>query len=57
MPAKVDEEKCTGCGSCVEVCPTEAISLEDGKAVINEDECVECGVCAEECPEGAISIE
>jgi len=27
MAAKVDEEKCTGCESCVEECPVEAISM------------------------------
>ena len=34
--AEVEEEKCTGCGNCVRVCIYNAISLEDGKAVVNE---------------------
>ena len=57
MPARVDPEKCTGCGSCVDVCPNEAISLEDDVAKVNEEECTDCGDCVEECPEGAITLE
>lgn len=56
MPAKVDEEKCTGCESCVEECPSEAISMADGKAKVN-DACVDCGVCVDACPVEAISME
>jgi Fe-S-cluster-containing hydrogenase component 2 len=57
MAAKVDEELCTGCGACVEVCPVEAISLRDGKTQIDSDKCVDCGVCVDECPTDAISVE
>lgn len=56
MPATVDPEKCVGCGDCVEICPTEAITLQDGKAVIS-DECADCGTCVDECPEKAISLD
>ena len=57
MAVKVDLEKCTGCGTCKDVCPVEAITLNDEKAKINEEECVDCGTCVEECPEGALSLE
>ena len=57
MPAKVDVEKCTGCESCVDECPSEAISMVDDKAQINEDDCVDCGVCVDACPAEAISME
>ena len=40
---KVDIEKCSACETCVDVCPTESISIVDGHAVIDEDECIECG--------------
>lgn len=56
MAAQVDKKKCTGCGDCVEVCPSEAIRLEDEKAVVDEGECVDCGACEDECMNDAISI-
>jgi len=57
MPAKVDGQKCTGCETCVAECPSEAISMSDGKAVINVEECIDCGVCVDACPDEAISME
>ena len=56
MAAKIDLEKCTGCGTCKEVCPVEAITVND-KAKVDEETCVDCGTCVEECPEEAISLE
>ena len=57
MPAKVDEEKCNGCESCVEECPSEAISMVDDKSVVDLKECVDCGVCVDVCPAEAITME
>ena len=57
MPAKVDKEKCNGCESCVEECPSEAIKMVDGKAEIEVDACVDCGVCVDTCPDEAITME
>ena len=51
---QVDEEECIGCETCVEVCPMEAIAMEDGLAVIDQDECTECLTCLDECPVEAI---
>jgi ferredoxin len=49
-------DNCTGCGICLEdVCFTDGIQIQDGKAVINDD-CVVCGRCAEKCPQDAIDI-
>jgi ferredoxin len=57
MAAKVDKDECTGCGTCVEECPTEAITLNDDDiAVVNEDECTECGLCVDSCPTSAIKL-
>lgn len=50
---EVNTDKCTGCGSCVDVCPTEAIEVRNGKAVIDMH-CMDCGACPRVCPEGAI---
>ena len=51
----VDEDKCTGCGDCLEVCPEEgAIVLQDDKAIINRELCTSCAACMPACSEGAI---
>jgi NAD-dependent dihydropyrimidine dehydrogenase PreA subunit len=52
---KVDFEKCTGCGDCLDVCSNEAISLVAGMAVIDLYTCLACGACIQACPVGAIS--
>lgn len=57
MPAKVDEEKCTGCETCASECPSEAINVVDDKAAVDEEACIDCGVCVDACPEEAISME
>ena len=56
MQFKVMTEKCTGCGTCIDVCPTEAITIESGKAEITMV-CIDCGACPRVCPEGAIKIQ
>jgi Fe-S-cluster-containing hydrogenase component 2 len=50
----VDAKRCTGCGDCVGICPTDAISLPNGKAVIEESLCTACEACLEVCPQDAI---
>ena len=52
---KIDSTKCNGCGSCVEVCPQQAIAIHDDTAVINLRLCIQCGICLEICPAGAIN--
>ncbi len=54
MAAVVDKAKCTGCKSCIDICPVEAIFINNEKAEISND-CVECGSCVDECPNQAIS--
>lgn len=56
MPAVVDKETCTGCETCVESCPVEAIKMVNGVAVVS-DECIDCGTCVDECPVEAIEME
>lgn len=54
---KYEEEKCTGCGMCVEVCPHGVFVVKNGKAFITDrDLCMECGACAKNCPFSAISV-
>jgi MinD superfamily P-loop ATPase len=52
----IEKESCTGCGACVEVCPPQALFLDDEKIEIQEEFCEECGFCAAECPAEAIRI-
>ncbi len=49
----LDEHKCTGCTTCLRHCPTEAIRVRDGRAVINEARCIDCGECIRVCPHKA----
>ncbi|MFX0059908.1 MAG: 4Fe-4S binding protein, partial [Candidatus Heimdallarchaeota archaeon] len=49
-------ENCVGCGNCIDICPADAIKLEDNHAVIDTNWCVGCGVCVSKCPNEAIKI-
>jgi len=54
---RMDEEKCTGCGLCLEVCPHGVFSMDEGHARIQDrDACMECGACALNCPPGALRV-
>ena len=52
--AYVITEACTACGTCVDVCPSEAIEEGDPIYKIDPDKCVDCGQCADACPADAI---
>jgi len=55
--AFVNEDECTGCGTCTKLCPYNAIRKNDrGIANVNDVLCKGCGVCAASCPERAISM-
>jgi NADH-quinone oxidoreductase subunit F len=54
----IDPEKCTGCGLCIKVCPTQATSGEKKKPhTIDNDKCIRCGACIESCKFDAINVE
>ncbi|MDE7049202.1 RnfABCDGE type electron transport complex subunit B [Parablautia intestinalis] len=47
---------CLGFGSCVKVCPFDAIHVEKGVAVVDKEKCKACGKCIEVCPKNLISL-
>ncbi|MBI5623819.1 MAG: 4Fe-4S dicluster domain-containing protein [Elusimicrobia bacterium] len=54
---KLDIEACTGCGTCVEVCPHAVFDISDRKASIKDlDACMECGACSRNCPARALAV-
>jgi len=53
---KIDEEKCTGCGLCLTVCPDQTLSLLGGKAVVSGARCLACAHCRAVCPAQAITV-
>ena len=52
---KVNQHLCDICGTCVAVCPTDAIVVQEFKIEINEEKCIHCGNCIVICPIKAIS--
>lgn len=46
----LDTTRCKGCTNCIKYCPTEAIRVRSGKAVIIKERCIDCGVCIRVCP-------
>ena len=51
----LDESKCKACINCLKSCPTEAIRIKDGHAVIDSRRCIDCGECIKKCPRKAKS--
>lgn len=64
VPLEINDN-CFYCGTCVNVCPRNALELIDsGSVEIDGDRCMEyicrrmrCGLCAKVCPVGAIKID
>jgi Pyruvate/2-oxoacid:ferredoxin oxidoreductase delta subunit len=52
----VEQERCVGCGACIEVCPFNAIVEREGIAVVDVEACMGCGVCVSRCTQEALSL-
>jgi len=56
----IDQDKCNGCGFCVEVCSDAGFTIINGKAVVSNEQsvfgCIGCGHCMAICPRGAIQV-
>lgn len=53
----IERELCTGCGTCMGVCPTGAIRYENDKIRVDHDRCIRCGRCYRACPGEAFPME
>lgn len=54
---KLQNERCTGCGVCVDVCPHQVLMLDNKKVrIVDKDRCMECGACAKNCAFSAIQV-
>jgi ferredoxin len=53
-----DDNRCTHCGACVTVCPTEALYLDKDtmKIVFDSDKCIACELCVRACPPRAMVV-
>jgi len=50
----VDTDKCDECGTCISVCPGNAL-LIDSRLTVSPEKCTSCGVCIKVCPFGALT--
>ncbi len=53
---RVNDYLCQGCTTCMRSCPTGAIRIRGGKAIVSDNKCVDCGECMRVCPHKAIYI-
>ena len=54
--ARHEPETCDGCGTCVDRCQMEALTLGDDHVVLNSDRCIGCGLCVSTCPTGSLTL-
>ena len=59
--ATVDEDRCSGCGTCKSICPFQAVEIveskDKSKSVVQWEKCYGCSVCVDKCKKGARSLE
>lgn len=53
---EMDQDACTGCAECVDVCPVDAITIEDDFPSVDREWCIGCGICVARCPTGAAQL-
>jgi len=51
-----EPDKCTNCGDCVDICPFDAITIQNGKYHYDKEKCMGCELCVEKCSNNALSL-
>ena len=54
--AQVERDRCSACGTCVNICPFRANAMKAGSIVLDWQKCMGCGVCVDACPNHARSL-
>jgi len=55
---RLDQNACSGCGVCLDVCPHGVFVLDaDQLRIAHRDACMECGACARNCPAAALYVQ
>lgn len=54
--AEVETDECIGCGSCIDRCPMDALTMQDQTATVDKNSCIGCGLCISSCLPGAIVL-
>jgi L-aspartate semialdehyde sulfurtransferase ferredoxin len=55
---KRNDERCTSCGACVTICPTDALSVDKvtRQVIFTDEKCIACEICVKTCPLGAMEV-
>jgi NAD-dependent dihydropyrimidine dehydrogenase PreA subunit len=53
---QLDDDRCTGCGICLERCQMGALALKGKTAQLNKHRCIGCGLCVSTCPAGCLRL-
>jgi len=56
----VDVKKCTGCKTCIDICPMQVFEFDNEKkksTVKKPNDCIGCKACEVQCPQGAIKVQ
>jgi ferredoxin len=56
MSVNVNNDECDRCGTCIGVCPENALMILTGPVIVDKDRCSACGLCVKVCPFGALAL-